>query len=490
MASVGWNLEATYAELPESFFQEVAPARFQQPRLTIVNDGLAKEMGLSLRDVANEQLAAMLAGQMLPPGARPIAQAYAGHQFGGFTMLGDGRAVLLGEQRTPAGELLDLQLKGAGRTAFSRGGDGRAALGPMLREYLISESMHALGIPTTRSLAVVQTGEPVYRETSLPGAVLVRVASSHIRVGTFQYLAARRDRESLRVLADYTINRHFPALRDQPDRDLKLLRQVIDRQAELIARWQLVGFVHGVMNTDNMAVSGETIDYGPCAFMDTYHSDTVFSSIDDGGRYAFGNQPNIAHWNLVRFAETLVPLLHEDSRQAVEVAMSALDEFPSRFDQSWMTGMRHKLGMVGEADGDRALIDALLAWMQTNQVDYTNTFDDLSTGQALSGEECVLEVYQDGVFQDWYARWRQRIERDGRTYQAAQERMRRENPAIIPRNHRVEEALVAASGANDMSLVQKLLEAMAAPYERDELRAAYRSGPRSDGPRYRTFCGT
>ena len=349
---VGWQFDNTYSRLPELLFAAATPARFPAPRLVLLNGSLARELGLNFDTLPPDSIAAIFSGQQLPEGAHPIAQAYAGHQYGGFTMLGDGRAILLGEQRTPSGKLVDIQLKGAGQTRFSRRGDGRAALAPMLREYLISEAMFALGIPTTRSLAVVATGETIYRGPMLPGAILTRIASSHIRVGTFEYLAARKDTAGLQALADYSIRRHDPDLVDSPSRYLDFLRRVIDRQAALIARWQSVGFIHGVMNTDNMAISGETIDYGPCAFMNAYDPATVFSSIDHGGRYAYGNQPRIALWNLTRFAEALLSLLAPDIDDAVKIATEALEGFSARFEMHWLTGMRQKLGLATEDPED------------------------------------------------------------------------------------------------------------------------------------------
>src|SRR5438270_3301879 len=342
--TIGWRFDNTYAQLPDVLFAPAKPAAVREPRVSVLNHRLAGELGLDLGALPLEAAAALFAGQDLPGDARPIAQAYAGHQFGGFTMLGDGRAILLGEHRTPSGRRVDIQLKGAGRTRFSRGGDGRAALGPMLREYVISEALAALGIPTTRSLAVVTTGEPVYRESVRKGAILVRVAASHIRVGTFEYLAARQDESTLQVLADYAISRHYPELVDAPRKYLEFLRAVADRQAALIARWQLVGFIHGVMNTDNMAISGETIDYGPCAFMNAYRPDTVFSSIDHAGRYAYGNQPAVAQWNLARLAEALLPILDPDPDRAIAVATEVLEEFLARFEQYWLARPRQKPG--------------------------------------------------------------------------------------------------------------------------------------------------
>jgi len=344
----GWNLDNSYAGLPASFFSRLSPTPVRAPKLIILNYALATSLGLNVKSLQSNDGVAVLAGNLVPEGALPLAQAYAGHQFGGFTMLGDGRAILLGEQITPQGERFDIQLKGSGRTPYSRGGDGRAALGPMLREYIISEAMYALGIATTRSLAVVITGESVIREREQPGAILTRVAASHLRVGTFQYVSNWGTLEDLRVLADYTLKRHFPDVEADESRYLSLLQEVTKRQAVLIAKWQLVGFIHGVMNTDNMALSGETIDYGPCAFMDAYDPVTVFSSIDLQGRYAYGNQPHIAGWNLARFAETLLPLLHVDQAEAVKLANDALADFTELYHRAWLAGMRAKLGMFNE----------------------------------------------------------------------------------------------------------------------------------------------
>lgn len=481
---VGWKFDNTYSLLPEVMFASARPASVRAPRLSIVNHRLAEDLGLDLGTISPESAAALFAGQELPRGSQPIAQAYAGHQYGGFTMLGDGRAILLGEHRTPSGHLVDIQLKGAGPTQFSRRGDGRAALGPMLREYIISEAMAALGIPTTRSLAVVTTGETVYRATRLPGAVLTRVAASHIRVGTFEYLAARKDAANLRMLADYTINRHYPELADTPEKYLEFFRAVQDRQASLIARWQLVGFIHGVMNTDNMAISGETIDYGPCAFMNTYRPDTVFSSIDHGGRYAYGNQPSIAHWNLARFAETLLPLLHPDQEQAVAIAVEALGQYPALFEQYWLEGMRRKLGLRSVESGDRELVQSLLDWMDKSQVDFTNTFRDLSSDGAPAGDR-----YQDPEFLVWYSQWQTRLSHEDRPISLACAAMRSVNPAIIPRNHRVEEALSAAEDHDDLSVLHRLLEVLAKPYSTGANSAPYQEPPPDDCG-YQTFCGT
>ena len=483
LSAVGWNFDNTYTRLPETFFQTAQPATARAPRLVALNHSLAEELGLSLNDLPEETLAALFSGQQLPPGAEPIAQAYAGHQFGGFTMLGDGRALLLGEQQTPTGKRFDIQFKGSGPTPYSRRGDGLAGLGPMLREHIIGEAMHALGVPTTRSLAVVATGEPVRREQMQQGAVLTRVAASHLRVGTFQYAAARQESEDLQTLADYAIQRHFPELAETPQKYWEFLKAVVQRQASLIAQWQLIGFIHGVMNTDNMAIGGETIDYGPCAFMDVYHPETVFSSIDHNGRYAYNNQPAIGQWNLARFAETLLPLLDENEEQAIERAMEILNEYPEFFQQAWRAGMRKKLGLQTEADGDGELIEQLLNWMLAAEVDFTNTFDDLSSAETFTGD-----AYQDERFRTWLAGWRKRVESEGQTMAAARASMQAVNPAVIPRNHRVEEALAAAE-QGDLSVMHKLLEVLASPYQREEAQADYRVPP-PPGTCYQTFCGT
>ncbi len=482
--TIGWRLENTYSRLSEALFASAEPAKVREPRVAILNQRLAAELGLNLGAITPGDAAALFAGQALPFDSRPIAQAYAGHQYGGFAMLGDGRAILLGEHRTPDGRLVDIQLKGPGRTRFSRGGDGRAALGPMLREYIISEAMAALGIPTTRSLAVVTTGEAVYRASALRGAVLTRVAASHIRVGTFEY-AARRDESTLRALADYTIARHYPELTDAPHKYLEFLRAVADRQASLVAHWQLVGFIHGVMNTDNVAISGETIDYGPCAFMNAYDPDTVFSSIDSGGRYAYGNQPHIAQWNLARFAEALLPFVNPDQDQAIAAATEVLENFPLRFEGYWLAGMRKKLGLQTDEAGDAELVRALLDWMHKIRADFTNTFRDLSAGPSLTGVQ-----FTDPSFQAWYERWQNRRSRDGQTPTSAYALMQAVNPAVIPRNHRVEEALSAAEENDDLSVMHRLLAALASPYEMIADRPAeFRDLP-ADEAGYRTFCGT
>ena len=482
--SMEWRFDNTYAQLPAIFHAAAKPVTVAGPQVVIFNQKLAAELGLKFDRVTTESLSFLFSGQQLPSGSQPIAQAYAGHQFAHFTMLGDGRAILLGEHRSPSGELFDIQFKGAGPTPFSRRGDGRAALGPMLREYIISEAMAALGIPTTRSLAVVTTGEPVYRETRLQGAVLTRVAASHIRVGTFQYAAARQDDLPLKQLADYTIQRHFPELSDSQNVYQEFFREVMHRQARLIARWQLVGFIHGVMNTDNMSICGETIDYGPCAFMNAYRPETVFSSIDHSGRYAYVNQPAIAQWNLTRFAETLLPLFSSSEEEAIAIATEMLTTFPEVYEQAWLAGMRAKLGLQNEEAGDRELVQSLLDWMQSAQADFTNTFRELS-----SQELPVNDLNANQEFQSWHIRWQQRLQRECRPRDMVVASMRLINPAIIPRNHRVEEALAAAEDQNDLSVLHQSLSALQTPFEVSLESAKYQE-PSPDNVGYRTFCGT
>jgi len=481
----GWNFDNSYARLPDKFFTRQHPTPVRAPKLAVLNERLASELGLNVQALQSDDGAAALAGNQVPAGAMPLAQAYAGHQFGHFTMLGDGRALLLGEQIAPDGQRFDIQLKGSGPTPYSRRGDGRAALGPMLREYIISEAMHTLGIATTRSLAVATTGEAIYRETELPGAVLTRVAASHLRVGTFQYAAQWGTIDDLRTLADYALHRHFPAAAAADDRYLQLLREVIARQAGLIAKWQLVGFIHGVMNTDNMAISGETIDYGPCAFMDVYDPATVFSSIDSYGRYAYGNQPQIAVWNLARFAETLLPLLHDDEAQAIKLAEGELSHFAESYHQHWLGGMRAKLGIMNEEPDDESLINDLLALMQKYRADYTNTFRALTYGLQENSD-----LFEAEEFAQWRERWQVRRSRQQATNAASDELMRSSNPAVIPRNHRVEEALAAAVNG-DFGVMERLLEVLAHPYAHlPAEQAEYAKLPVSSCQPYRTFCGT
>ena len=483
----------TYARLPDRFFARVAPTPVAAPRLVRLNRELALHLGLDPDWLASPEGVEILAGKRVPEGAEPLAMAYAGHQFGHFVpQLGDGRAILLGEVVDRDGVRRDIQLKGSGPTPFSRRGDGRAALGPVLREYVVSEAMAALGIPTTRTLAAVITGEAVIRDTLLPGAVLTRVASSHIRVGTFQFFAARRDIEGVRLLADYVIARHYPqaAETDRPYRTL--LDQVIERQADLIARWLLVGFIHGVMNTDNMSIAGETIDYGPCAFMDAYDAATVFSSIDHYGRYAYGNQPRIAQWNLTRLAEALLPLLSDDEDKAVAEAQEALDAFAARFETAFYAGLRKKLGLFTERDGDVALARDLLAAMAENQADFTLTFRRLSDAAGgPEGDEAVRRLFANpSAYDGWAARWRERFRdepQDGAIRQAA---MRAVNPAYIPRNHRVEAVIEAAVERGDFTLFDELLTVLSKPYEDQPAFAHYADPPEPHERVCQTFCGT
>ena len=481
----GWNFDNSYARLPESFFSRLDPVPVRSPGLVVFNRPLAASLGLNSEALQSDSGAAVFAGNRIPDGAEPLAQAYAGHQFGSFTMLGDGRAILLGEQISPSGGRFDIQLKGSGQTPYSRQGDGRAVLGPMLREYILSEAMHALGIPTSRSLAVVTTGETVVRETALPGAVLTRVMSSHLRVGTFQYLAARHTDDELRILADYTLRRHFPELAAGDNRYLALLREVIRRQAALIAQWQQAGFIHGVMNTDNMALCGETFDYGPCAFMDAYDPDAVFSSIDRQGRYAFGNQPQIARWNLARFAETLLPLLHADPAQALELAQDAVSGFSEQYRRIRLAGMRAKLGLFHEEADDEALIESLLGLMHRQRADYTNTFRDLASELPVDAT-----LFRTPEFIQWHGLWQARLARQAESGAESRRLMNHSNPAVIPRNHRVEAALQAAVEQGDYSVTEKLLEVLSRPYTEDSGQTEYRMPPAPSDRVYQTFCGT
>lgn len=481
----GWNLDNSYSRLPSSFFSSIKPTPVRSPKLIILNESVATSLGLDIQALQSKNSVEVFAGNRIPEGALPLAQAYAGNQFGHFTMLGDGRAVLLSEQITPQGERVDIQLKGSGKTPYSRGGDGRAALGPMLREYIISEAMHALGIPTTRSLAVVTTGELIRRETLLPGAILTRVAASHIRVGTFQYVAKWGTIEELQTLADYTLKRHFSNGEKGENPYLSLLNEVIQHQASLIAKWQLVGFIHGVMNTDNMAISGETIDYGPCAFMDTYDPETVFSSIDTFGRYAYGNQPYIGLWNLARFAETLLPLLHENQDQAIKIAEEAISNFNGLFQSNWLAGMRAKLGIFNEEKEDESLIKDLLNMMQKFRTDYTNTFRAL-TFDTL--EDTVM--FKTPEFVHWYEQWQARLNSQQESKTSSHELMRKSNPAIIPRNHRVEDALEAAVKQGDYSVMERLLEVLSKPYAHSPEQEEYTTLPNNSSVPYQTFCGT
>ena len=486
----GFNFDNSYARELPGFFVEQSAARFPAPELQLLNEPLARKLGLNVDMLSGEAGAALFSGQQLPSDARPLAQAYAGHQFGGFSpQLGDGRALLVGEAIAPDGTRRDIQLKGSGLTPFSRGGDGKAAFGPVLREYLIGEAMSALGIPTTRALAVVTTGETVYREGMPPGAVLTRVAASHIRVGTFQFFAARRDTDSIRRLADYTIARHDPLLVGAEDKYLKFFDAVMDRQARLIAQWMHVGFIHGVMNTDNMTISGETIDYGPCAFMDAYDLNTVFSSIDTGGRYAYGQQPIIGQWNLARFAETLIGLFDEPE-DAVRLLTQRLEAFPDLYAKHWQAGMWRKFGLSDSHESDLDLINGFLDLLHSQNVDFTLAFRRLSdAARSDAGPARSLFAMPD-AFDTWLTNWRERVEADGVADEERAVVMDRVNPIYIPRNHKVEEALTAASEKDDMGPFERLLGVLERPFEeRDELDDYAKPAP-DEFAGYQTFCGT
>lgn len=480
-----WNLENTYTKLPEIFYQKVTPNPVPAPKLVIYNQVLGDSLGFNASYMTSEEGVEMISGNSTPNQSVPIAQSYAGHQFGHLTMLGDGRAMLLGEQITPEKERIDIQLKGAGKTLYSRGGDGRAALGPMLREYIISEAMHHLNIPTTRSLAVVTTGETIHRETGLAGAILTRTADSHIRVGTFQYAAIYGELDDLIALADYAVERHYPNVKADSNRYLSFLKEVIKQQAALIAQWQLVGFIHGVMNTDNMTISGETIDYGPCAFMDNYHQKTVFSSIDVNGRYAYLNQPSIAAWNLARFAEAILPLLGENNEEALQTAQEAISEFKALYQNNWYAGMRAKLGIFNEEKDDETLIENLLSMMQHYHADYTNTFLALTFDKK---ENFPMAATED--FQEWEAVWKERLQRQDESEEAIKELMKNSNPALIPRNHWVETALEAAVQQGDYTVMENLLKVLENPFAHSEEQKEFAKQKFETDSFYQTFCGT
>ncbi len=480
--TIGWHFDNTYSKLSDTFKEDIKPTPVHDPELVILNDKLSKDLNLDFSKIDKEELSKIFSGNSLPKGSTTIAQAYAGHQFGHFTMLGDGRAVLLGEHLTNKDSRFDVQFKGSGRTSFSRSGDGRAVLGPMLREYIISEAIHALNIPTTRSLAVVKTGEKVVRENLLPGAILTRVASSHIRVGTFQYIAAKQNINDLHTLVDYTINRHYPEIKSSKNKALNLLNHVIERQCKLVVNWMRVGFIHGVMNTDNMAISGETIDYGPCAFIDHYNPKTVFSSIDKLGRYSFTNQPPITKWNLSRFAECLIPLIDNNEDKAIQLATETIDNFQNIYEEKWLNMMKDKLGLFGKSKNDKKLIDDLLTWMEKNKADYTNTFCYLmntSIGNNI--------LYDDKEFINWSNDWKNRISTNDNSKEKSLELMKKTNPIIIPRNHKVEEALKAAN-EDDLEVMNRLLSNLDNPYGEHKDIEDYQL-PSNDKD-YQTFCGT
>ena len=479
-----WQLENSYAKLPGKFYTPIKPTPVSAPKLIIFNEKLANSLGIDLSYDDEEVITQLFSGNSLPKDSNPIAQAYAGHQFGHFSILGDGRAHLIGEHITPDGKCFDIQFKGSGQTPYSRNGDGRAALAPMLREYIISEAMHALNIPTTRSLAVVSTGESIMRSSLKEGAILTRIAKSHIRVGTFEYANKMLDLDELKALADYAIARHYPELLNQKNSYLSFLKAVITNQAKLIASWMHVGFIHGVMNTDNMAISGETIDYGPCAFMDIFSMSRVFSSIDSHGRYKYGSQAHAAHWNLTKLADSLLPLLHKNMDEAVKLAESAIDGYANEFNTAWISGMRSKLGLFGEEEEDFTLTQGLLEWMETSRVDYTETFRDLAY-ENLSKNK----IYKSLAFKKWHSLWQTRLSRNKKPLKSSYSLMRRNNPVIIPYNHFVEEALSAAESGN-MKPFFDLLYAIKSPFTPSSINELYYQSSVIPNPNYQTFCGT
>ena len=480
LSDSGWNLQSSYTQISDKLFSELKPDAVTNPSTVIVNNELAEKLGLNLKGISEEDLSNLFSGNSLPHGSKPFAQAYAGHQFGQFTILGDGRAHIVGEQVTPDGEIFDIQYKGSGRTPYSRGGDGKAALGPMLREYLISEAMYYLGIPTTRSLAVVETGEKVYREVPLKGSILTRVASSHIRIGTFQFLAAHKDYEGMKSLLDFSIKRHFSNLKFSENLAIEFIKAVMQKQINLIVEWMRVGFIHGVMNTDNSTISGETIDYGPCAFMDHYDANTVFSSIDTQGRYSFANQPSIIQWNLVRLAECLLPLIDKDEKRSIEIAQNLINTFSSLFKDKWLQMMKKKLGINDHSEDDEELINNLIKWMQQKKPDFTNTFCNLMNYDHADDEE-----FEDDEFNNWKREWKKRVE--GKEYLDV---MMSCNPTLIPRNYLVEEALSEAETDGKFDKFNELNEIISSPYQLKKVNIKYLETPSKTNIPYKTFCGT
>ena len=481
--TIGWCFDNTYSRLPEAFKEDIKPVPVKKPELVVLNKNLAEKLNLNFSNLNDKEISELFAGNSLPPESNSIAQAYAGHQFGHFTMLGDGRAVLIGEHLSKKKDRYDIQFKGSGKTAFSRNGDGRAALGPMLREYLISEAMHNLGIPSTRSLAVVKTGEEVIRETSLQGAILTRVALSHVRVGTFQYIAARQKEDELKTLLNYVIDRHYPSIKNSQNKSIDLLKIILDKQIDLVVNWMRVGFIHGVMNTDNMSISCETIDYGPCAFMDVYDPKTVFSSIDQMGRYAYCNQPVITKWNLSRFAECLIPLIDKNQNKAVEIATEIINSFEKKYEEKWLNMMRDKLGLSGVDEKDKYLILDLLTWMHQEKMDYTNTFCHL-----MNFEVANKENFKKDDFENWKKRWQERLKIYNNTPEKYLKLMRSVNPLVIPRNHKVEEVLNEANNGN-IEPFNKFLEVLNKPYLEQRDIINYQM-PIYSNEKYQTFCGT
>ena len=481
---IGWHFDNTYSRLPKVMSSQLTPIPVENPKLTIFNHGFSKELGLDFSSLNNNQIASIFSGNLLPKESKCIAQAYAGHQFGYFTMLGDGRAILIGEHLSKNNKRFDIQFKGSGKTPYSRNGDGRAALGPMLREYIVSEAMHSLGIPTTRSLAVVKTGENVIRETPLPGAILTRVAASHIRVGTFQYVTATEDEKNLKTLFDYTIDRHYPKIKDSKTPAIDLLKIVMEKQIKLVVDWMRVGFIHGVMNTDNMAISGETIDYGPCAFMDAYDPETVFSSIDHNGRYAYFNQPGITKWNLARFAETLLPLIDKNKDKAIKIVTEIINNFGEIYKKNWLEMMKKKLGLIGEKDNNEKLINDLLSLLHEQKADYTNTFCSLMNEDVQNDK-----IFNNKEFIDWHQKWKECLAKNNNSPEESLKLMRSVNPIVIPRNHKVEEVLEAAN-KDDLNPFHDFLKVLEKPYEKQIKTNNYQSAASPSEQKYQTFCGT
>ena len=481
---IGWHFDNTYSRLPKVMSSQLTPIPVENPKLTIFNHDFSKELGLDFSSLNNNQIASIFSGNLLPKESKCIAQAYAGHQFGYFTMLGDGRAILIGEHLSKNNKRFDIQFKGSGKTPYSRNGDGRAALGPMLREYIVSEAMHSLGIPTTRSLAVVKTGENVIRETPLPGAILTRVAASHIRVGTFQYVTATEDEKNLKTLFDYTIDRHYPKIKDSKTPAIDLLKIVMEKQIKLVVDWMRVGFIHGVMNTDNMAISGETIDYGPCAFMDAYDPETVFSSIDHNGRYAYFNQPGITKWNLARFAETLLPLIDKNKDKAIKIVTEIINNFGEIYKKNWLEMMRKKLGLIEKKNNDEKLINDLLSLLHEQKADYTNTFCSLMNEDVQNDK-----IFNNKEFIDWHQKWKECLAKNNNSTEESLKLMRSVNPIVIPRNHKVEEVLEAAN-KDDLNPFHDFLKVLEKPYENQSKTNNYQSPAPPSEKKYQTFCGT
>ena len=483
----------SFVKLGENFFSPVNPTPVKSPQIVKINYELASELGLKINKLNENTLANLFSGNKIFSGSEPLAMAYAGHQFGHFVpQLGDGRAILLGEIIDTSNFRRDIQLKGSGITPFSRQGDGRAALGPVLREYILSEAMNALKIPTTRSLSIISTGEPVFREKAIPGAILTRVALGHIRTGTFQYFAARRDTKAISTLSDYVIGRHFPEIKDEPNSYLKFLEFVMDKYANLVAKWMNVGFIHGVMNTDNMAITCETIDYGPCAFMDNFNKTKVFSSIDQFARYSYGNQPSIAQWNLARLAETILPLIDSQSNNALELATEIIEKFTERFKNYWLGGMRLKLGLSKDNPEDETLIESLLEIMHKNEVDFTLTFRKLSIAVLKDGNDENLRIFfrNSKSFDNWLTKWRSRLSLEENNFEKISLLMKSVNPVIIPRNHRVEEVIQEAELNGDFAPFENLNNALSNPFDEIDEFKNYVTPPKPEEEVLKTFCGT